>query len=289
MAEKLPAHDSVNQHALIEDKVATMLLEPLQAKSVVLAAGPTVFNSSEPLRIPKYTGEFNPEWVGENELIPDAGVAEWGELKLMPTERKSIKTITRVSNELVRMAKQGVSTVLQKKLVRNVADKLDDALLKGDGADDTVLGILNQPDVQTATLDTSDPDSLLDMLAMAAASEVTPNRWLMSGADFFALRKIKDGDGRYIMQANGGIDGGVAYRLFDVPVTVTNKLAPGEGALLDMKEVAVVRDIDPQVTILNERYAEYDQQGIRVVTRYDLGLLHPEGVIVFGGGAEASE
>jgi hypothetical protein len=34
------------------------------------------------------------------------------------------------------------------------------------------------------------------------------------------------------------------------------------------------------VTLLSERYAEYDEQAIRVVTRYDLGLLHPEGVIV---------
>jgi hypothetical protein len=31
---------------------------------------------------------------------------------------------------------------------------------------------------------------------------------------------------------------------------------------------------------LSERYADYDQIGIRVVTRYDLGLLHPEAVIV---------
>ena len=281
MAEAI--HDSNNQSALIEKQVASTLLEPLEAASVVLAAGPTVFNSSEPLRIPKYTGKFDPQWVGENELIPDAGPADWGELELMPTSRKSIKTITRVSNELIRMAKVGVSTVLQQKLVNDVKNKLDDALLKGDGKNDTVLGILNQPDVQKATLDTADPDSLLDMLAMAAASEITPTHWFMSGADFFALRKFKDADGRYIMQSNGGIDGGVAYRLFDVPVTVTNKLAPGEGALLDMKQVAVVRDIDPQVTILNERFAEYDQQGIRVVTRYDLGLLHPEGVIVFDG------
>ena len=47
-----------------------------------------------------------------------------------------------------------------------------------------------------------------------------------------------------------------------------------------MSQVAVARDEAPSVTILSERYADYDQIGIRVVTRYDLGLLHPEAVIV---------
>ena len=42
----------------------------------------------------------------------------------------------------------------------------------------------------------------------------------------------------------------------------------------------MARDLAPRVTLLAERYAEYDEQAIRVVTRYDLGLLHPEGVIV---------
>ena len=32
--------------------------------------------------------------------------------------------------------------------------------------------------------------------------------------------------------------------------------------------------------LLDQRYAEYDEQAIRVVTRYDIGLLHPEAVVV---------
>lgn len=206
----------------------------------------------------------------------------------MPSDRKSIKSITRVSNELIRQAKNGVTNVLQARLVKDVSNALDDMLLKGDGAEGGAVGFLNQKNTQTGTLDVANTDSLIDMLALAASKEVTPNRWFLSGEDFYELRKTKDKNGRYIMQADGGIGGGVGYRLFDVPVTVTNKLNKGEGALVDMSEIAVVRDINPQVTILTERYAEYDQIGIRVATRYDLGLLHPEGVIVFGGGEAAA-
>ena len=72
----------------------------------------------------------------------------------------------------------------------------------------------------------------------------------------------------------------VTYRLFGIPVTVTNKLPEGKAVLADTSQIAVARDMAPSVTILSERSADYDQIGIRVVTRYDLGLLHPEAVIV---------
>ena len=61
---------------------------------------------------------------------------------------------------------------------------------------------------------------------------------------------------------------------------MTNKLPEGKIVLADTSQIAVARDLAPSVTLLAERYAEYDEQAIRVVTRYDLGLLHPEGVIV---------
>jgi HK97 family phage major capsid protein len=54
--------------------------------------------------------------------------------------------------------------------------------------------------------------------------------------------------------------------------------------LADMSQVAVARDVSPTVTVLNELYAKTDEVGLRVVTRYDVGLLYPEGVIVLTEG-----
>lgn len=279
------SNDTTTATHLIEDQVSTMLVEPLEATSVVLAAGPQVINSSAPVRIKKIVSGFTPSWVGENELIPDAGAAVFDEITLMPTSRKSIKTIVRVSNELVRQATVGVSSILQRRVVTDVANALDDALLVGDGANNTVTGILNQPDVTKVEHDVADPDSYLDALALAASKEVAPNRLVVNGGDFFTLRKIKDGNGRYIMQS--GVDSTARFQIHGVPVTVSNKIPAGKAILADMNEIAVVRDIDPTVTILNERYAEYDQVGIRVTTRYDLGLIRPEGVIVLEAPAAA--
>ena len=275
-------NSTVSAPQLIEDQVKGILVEPLEAASVVLQAGPTVFNSSEPLRIKTLEDGFEPGIVGENELIPDGGEAAFGEITLMPTERKSIKSIIRTSNELIRQSTVGVSQTLQARLVKDVANKLDNELLTGTGATDGITGLLNQPGLETAPISLTDTDPYLDALAAMAAKEVTPNRFILNGTDFFELRKIKDADGRYIV--NGGPAEGAPYKLFEIPVTITNKLARGKGILANMNDIAVVRDIDPQVTILTERYAEYDQVGIRVTTRYDLGLLRTDSVLLLDAG-----
>lgn len=265
---------------LLREQVSSLLLQPLEAQSIFLSSGVRIFDTAEPLRIPKLVSSSEPAWVGEGELIPEHDV-EFDEVRLMPTDRKSIKTLIRFTNELLRQSVIGLDSVLKDRLVSDVSRKLDTAFLTGDGADDSVTGIINQPGVQTGTLDTTDPDSLLDALALAAAAEVTPNRWMVSGADFFALRKLKDGNGKYLIESDVTKD--TTYRLFGVPVTVSNKIPAGTAVLANMSEVAVARDTNPTVKLLDQRYAEYDEQAIRVTARFDLGLLRPEGVIVLTG------
>ncbi|WP_369022558.1 phage major capsid protein [Micrococcus luteus] len=262
---------------LLQEQVAKILIQPLEAASVVLAAGPRIFDTASPLRIPKLVSSTEPSWIGEGELIPEHDV-DFDEVTLMPTNRKSVKTLIRFTNELLRQSVIGLDSVLKERLVSDVARKIDDAFLTGDGADGSVTGIVNQPGVQTAVLDASEPDSLLDALALAHAAEVAPNRWFLSGADFFSVRKIKDTSGKYVLESDLTTD--ATHRLFGVPVTVTNKLPAGTAVLANMAEVAVARDTNPTVKILDQRYAEYDEQAIRVTARYDLGLLRPEGVVV---------
>ncbi|WP_078111761.1 phage major capsid protein [Gordonia sp. IITR100] len=263
---------------LLADQVSQLLVQPLEAASVVLSSGPQIFDTAGQLRIPRLVSGAAPTFVAEGGLIPDDAEVDFDEVKLMPTNRKSIKLILKYTNELVRQSVIGIDAVLKTRLTTDVSNALDSALLSGAGTSDTIRGIINQPSIQTGELDVTDPDSLLDAIALCHAEEVTPNRWFLNSQDFIALRKIKDTSGKYILQADLTAD--ATYTLFGIPVTVTNKLVEGKAILVDMNQVAVARDIAPSVTVLTERYAEYDMVGLRVVTRYDLGLLHPEGVVV---------
>lgn len=274
---------TTSNSVLIQEQVSQLLVQPLEAASVVLSSGVQIFDTAAPLRIPKLTSGASVGFIGESEQIPEADV-QFGEIQLMPSDRKSLKVLIRFSNELLRQSVIGLDATLRTRLVTDVSRALDTALLTGTGkdsssvADHSITGIINQSGVQTGDLDVTDADSLLDAIALASAAEVTPNRWFINGQDFIALRKLKDKQDRYLIEQD--VTAGPTYRLFGIDVTVTNKLDEGTAVLADTSQVAIARDIAPSVTLLSERYADYDEQAIRVVTRYDLGLLHPEGVIV---------
>lgn len=271
------AENTTANPELLQEQVSNILIQPLEAESIILNSGARIFDTSSPLRIPKLVSSSDPAWTAEGAQITEHDV-DFDEVTLMPTDRKSVKTIIRFTNELLRQSVIGLDSVLKTRLVGDVTRKIDTAFLTGNGAAQSVTGIINQAGVQTGVLDASDPDSLLDALALASAAEVTPNRWFISGADFFTLRKLKDGNNKYLIESDMTAD--AKYTLFGVPVTVTNKLDAGKAVLADMAQVAIARDTNPTVTMLSERYAEFDEQAIRVTARFDLGLLNPDAVVV---------
>lgn len=262
---------------LLQTQVASLLVQPLEAASVVLSSGVRIFDTSGPLRIPKLTAGATVGFVAESAVIPEAGV-DFDEVTLMPSTLKSLKVLIRFSNELLRQSVIGLDATLKQRLVTDVSNALDTALLTGDGTSNTIFGILNQSGSQAGTLDVTDADCLLDAIAQATAVEATPNRWMINGQDFVSLRKLKDGQQRYLLESDVTRD--ATYSLFGIPVTVTNKLPQGTAVLADTTQIAVARDLAPSVTMLSERYAEYDEQAIRVVTRYDMAALHPEAIVV---------
>jgi HK97 family phage major capsid protein len=199
---------------------------------------------------------------------------------------KSLKTLTRFSNELIREAVIGLDAVLRTRLVADVAISLDAALFTGSGASNTIKGIVNQTGVQTTVLDVSSPDgvgSLLDAIGLAQAANVTPNRWFMAPADFISLRKLKSTTKEFIFDQD--LHAGTQLSVFGIPVSVTNHLATGKAVLTDMNSVAVARDLDASVFLLDQLYGASDEQAIRCVTRYDMGLLQPAATVVLTAAA----
>lgn len=267
--------------AILASQVADLLVQPLEQASTFLAAGPVILDSNQPVRVPKIANGTSAGFVAEGALIPDGDVA-FDELSLLPSTLKSIKVWVPVSNELLRTSVIGLDAVLQTRLVTDVANALDAALYDGTGASNTVKGILQTSGISTGVLDLTDPDSIIDGLATAQGNHVTVSHIVMTPAAFASLRKIKVGttDARYVFDPSG-ISNGTAFQLFGLPVIVTDNIPDVTGspdkarvALVDFSKVVVVRDVDAEVKILDQTLGAYDSVAIRVVTRYDVGLLH---------------
>lgn len=286
------AVDTTTAAELTAEQVQRILVQPLEAASVFLASGPRIFDTNgSQLRIPKLGGPTAPSWYGENEQILYLDVG-FDEVTLLPSTMKSVKTLTRFSNELARQSVIALDAALQQRLVTDVAGTIDAQFLSasGDGTT-TPKGLFAWAGTQTLAVGGAlTLDNLQDAEGAALAANVDPTRlrWLMTSREFVGLRKITDSTGRYMVQPDPTLDG--AYRLFGHPVTVTNRVpdttgspATGRAALVDFSQIAVARDLAPSVKILDQTFGDYDQQAIRVVARYDAAPLNPQAVVKLTG------
>ncbi len=278
---------------LTQTQVAALLLQPLQAASIFLASGVRIFdtNGGNTLRIPRLTGSTGAAWVAEGAPIPDDDVT-FGEMTLLPKQMQSLKVITKVSDELLRQSIVALDSVLQARLVNDVAAALDTELIAGTTTDGTKpRGLLNQVGVQTIAVGGAVTfDVLYDMVGRMLTANVDPTavRWMMPAGPFQVLRKTKASDGHYLMQPDVAEQG--AFRLLGYPVSVTPRI-PTTGVGVGTTSVvlwapsmyAVARDIAPEVKVLTELYASTGQVGIRVQCRYDAAPLYPESVVIATG------
>jgi HK97 family phage major capsid protein len=274
---------------LTQEQVQRILIQPLQAAPVFMASGPRVFDTDgSPVRVPKLNSMDAPSWIGENTLIPDVE-ADFGEVTLLPTTMKSLKSLTKFSNELARQSVVALDSALQDKMVRDIASKLDAQFFAGTGASNTPTGMVSWSGTQQiTTVGAIGLDDLLDAIALCMAANVDQSRlrWFMRSGTYIALRKLEDGADR--KQLNPDPTQGANFSLFGIPVSITNALPVNTTptpdttvvALTDMSTVAVARDQSPTAKILTERFAEFDQTAIRVTARYDVAPLLPEATVL---------
>lgn len=262
---------------LQKDQIASLLVQPLEAESVFLAAGPKIIDTNGPIRVPRIATGLTVGFVGEGAQIPEASVG-MDEVSMLPSTLKSLKVLSRVTAEVLRSSAVALDSILKTRLVTDTAAALDTALFTSTGSSNTIKGLLSQAGTASGVLDATEPDSFLDGIGIARANEVKPNRWFLSPADYLAVRKIKDADGRYILEQDITAEG--AERLFGIPVTVTSRIPTGKAVLADMSLVAVARDMAPTVVIDSSRYFDTDEVALRVVARFDLALLQPKAVTV---------
>lgn len=283
------ALNTTNTDGLTREIVARMLTEPLERFSTFLSASPTFFETDgNRIRIPKGFGseveqiEEN-NWVGESELIPEVDPGLGDELTLLPDTMESIKTITRFSNELARQSIISLEQSLQNRLVTDVATVFDRQFLSASGDGITQpMGMFAWPDVETITVTEFDLDTIMDGYGvfLARFGHTAGLRLFIRASDYMTLRKLKDSQGRYLLQPDMST-GGIVVPALGAQLAISDHIPAGNAALIDMSQVAVARDLNPSVTILRERYADYDQQAIRVVARYDAALMDNRAMVKF--------
>lgn len=289
------ANTMSNSAELTREVVQQILVQPLETASVFLAAGPRIFDTDgSPVRIPKLNSAGTANFVAEGSAITDA-TYDFGEIELLPSSMKSVKSLVKMSNELRRSSVITLDTALRDRLVTDVATKLDQAFINGTASNEP-QGILHYSGVTVAgsAIGTATPGHLYDVLqaALDANVNLANSRWMMTPRDFIAIHKLKDAEGRFLISPNP--QQGAASQLLGLPVTVTSRIPGGTTGgtttvvLADFSQIAVARDLAPTVTVLDQTFAENDITALRVVARYDAkpmnaaAIVHLRGVTSWG-------
>lgn len=277
---------TANATELTATQVASILTRPLETASTFLASGPRIFDTTGPFRLPSappYGGAALP-FTGESTAIPEKD-ADFGEVMLLPSTMKSVKVITRYSNELARQSVVALEAAIRDRLVRDVAGRLDTQFYSaaGDGIAEPQgmfawTGTQNHPVTGPLLV-----DDLLAAQGLALAAEVDPSKLALfiRPEQFTELAGAKDLQGRYLLQPDA--TQGTRLLILGMGVTVSSRIPTGRAAVADMSQVAVARDLAPSVVILTERYADYDEQAIRVVARYDVKPVNPKAIVTISG------
>ncbi|WP_418002158.1 phage major capsid protein [Mycobacterium sp. PDNC021] len=263
---------------LLTQEIAKILVQPLQQASTFLAAGPIIMDSASELRVPRIASGATANFVAAGAQIAD-GTVGFDEVTLLPSTLEGLKVLVKMSNELIRQSVVALEATLQARLVTDVANALDAALWNGTGTGNTIKGILKHTGIATGDLDLADADSLIDGVVKAQTNHVAPTHWAMNATTFGAFRKLKVGttDNRYIFDPSAAYAAN-QYSLLGLPVIITSQIPNNTAALIDFSKVAVARDVDSEVKLLDQTWGDYDSVGIRVVSRFDVALLQDKAV-----------
>ena len=130
------AQDTQNTNELTREEVATILTAPLEQESVFLSVAQHIYDTAGPLRIPALPDSQATAlaFVGENEKIPEQDY-DFGEVQLLPSTMKSVKVLTKFSNELARQSVVALDSALQARHFPQSCDRPAPEAATGSAAD----------------------------------------------------------------------------------------------------------------------------------------------------------
>lgn len=134
----LAAGDPAEGGILVPDEFSEDVIEVLRPKSVVRMLNPmTLPMARGNLQIPKITEGSNSYYIGENRQPTVSGV----KTGLVRLTAKKLATLVPMSNDLIRQASVAADMYVRNDMVRSMATKENGAFLRGDGINDTPLGL----------------------------------------------------------------------------------------------------------------------------------------------------
>lgn len=241
----------------------------------LLAPGQTNSNTIEYDREVGFTNNAAP--VAEGTLKPQSEIQYTEETSKVTTIAHWMR-----ANVQILADAPGLRSMIDNRLRYGLAYAEENQLLNGDGTGQNLEGLVTAATAYAPAggLTSDNPiDTVLLMMLQAYLAEYPPNGIVLNPIDWFAIRKQKDGDGRYLI---GDPQGGIQANLWGLPVVSTQAIGVDKALVGAFDLAAQIFDRqDSTVEVSTEDQDNFvkNKVTIRAEERLALAIYRPEAII----------
>ncbi len=258
-----------NNGAIIPTSIADRIVTAVRDRCPILS-GATIYRVNGTLKVPVW-GKANTTHdiaVGYQTEFTEL-TADSGKLTSVDLSGYLAGALTLIGNSVENNSVFNVTDFIINQMAEEIALFLEKELLNGTSGKAT--GALSTPTAVTAASATAiTADELIELQAQVKQVYQANACWTMAPETFTSLKKLKDSNGRYLLQDD--VTGEFPYRLLGKPVYLSDnmpKLAAGASAVLygDYSGLSVNLREDISIQVLREKYAT--QHAIGVVAWFE--------------------
>lgn len=264
--------------AFLPSPLAAEVIDHARVENVALQAGArTIPMANKTMALAKNVSDPVPAWRAENALIAESDPV----FDRMTLDAKSLAVRFVISRELLEDT-PNMDAQLRATMAAGFARGLDNAIFFGTGANNQPLGVSNTPGLQSVSMGTNggtpaNYDPYLDaMLALLSANEGKVSAVVQAPRTAIGLAKLKDGQGQPL-QKPPLLSGIPFLTTTGIPINQTQGTANNTSTDImgDFSQVLVGIRTSLQITVLNERFAEFGQVGFVGWLRADVQVARP--------------
>lgn len=258
-----------NNGAIIPTSIADRIVTAVRDRCPILS-GATIYRVNGTLKVPVW-GKANTTHdiaVGYQTEFTEL-TADSGKFTSVDLSGYLAGALTLIGNSVENNSVFNVTDFIINQMAEEIALFLEKELLNGTSGKAT--GALSTPTAVTAASATAiTADELIELQAQVKQVYQANACWTMAPETFTSLKKLKDSNGRYLLQDD--VTGEFPYRLLGKPVYLSDnmpKLAAGASAVLygDYSGLSVNLRGDISIQVLREKYAT--QHAIGVVAWFE--------------------
>lgn len=258
-----------NNGAIVPTSIANKIIKKVKDISPILSRA-TVYYMTGELKVPVYgESEGHDVKVGYSDDFTEL-TADAGKFTSVDLKGYLVGALTLIGRKLKTNAMFNVTDFIVNYMAEEIASFLEGELLNGTPS--KMEGALSTTNVKTAAAAAAiTADELIDLQSQVKQAFQSDACWIMHPETFMAVKKLKDGQNRYLLQDD--FTGEFPYRLLGKPVFVSDnmpKIATGKKTVLygDMSGLSVKIAEQLEIEVLREKYAT--QHAIGVVAWMEL-------------------